>query len=221
MAQGKTLFERSIEAAGGSNAFKAVQGIRQKGTVLMVTPQGEISLDIEILVSLPNKMRVTSQTPMGEIVRILNGDQAWMITPMGTKPAPPSVKTSMMENIWQDLAFLYGQAETEGLTIQHIGQEDVEDKTTEILLITPPGFTGFKLYLDMATMLPVKKVAQAMSPQGPMEIEDMLSDYREVAGMMLPFKSTTKRNGQPGGEVTIGEIEINPTLAEELFTVPE
>ena len=39
--------------------------------------------------------------------------------------------------------------------------------------------------------------------------------------MMLPFKSTTKRNGHPGGEVTIGEIEINPTLAEELFTVPE
>ena len=53
------------------------------------------------------------------------------------------------------------------------------------------------------------------------EIEDMLSDYREVAGMMLPFKSTTKRNGQPGGEVTIGEIEINPTLAEELFTLPD
>ena len=39
--------------------------------------------------------------------------------------------------------------------------------------------------------------------------------------MMLPIKSTTKRNGHPGGEVTIGKIEINPTLAEELFTVPE
>ncbi len=220
MARGKALFERSIEAAGGSDAFKAVQEIRQKGTVLIVTPQGEIGLDIEILVSLPNKMRVTSQTPMGEIVQILNGDQAWMITPMGTQPAPPSVKTSMMENIWQDLAFLYGQAETEGLTIQHIGQENVEGKTAEILLITPPGFTGFNLYIDTATMLPVKKVARAMSPQGPVEIEDMLSDYREVAGMMLPFKSTTKRNGHPGDEVTIGEIEINPTLAEELFTVP-
>ena len=221
MAQGKVLFARSVEATGGRAAFKSVQRVRQKGTMKVMTPQGEMNIATEIMVSPPNKMRVTSQTPMGEIVQILNGEKAWMITPMGIQPAPPQVKTSMVENIWQDLVYLYGQAGAEGLTVQHIGQEDLEGKTAEVLMITPPGLTGFRLYLDATTMLPFKKIVQAMSPQGPMEIEETFSDFREVDGMMLPFKSTTKRNGQPGGEVTVELIEVNPEMAEDLFTAPQ
>lgn len=220
LVQGRAVLMQSIEAAGGMQAFKAVQSVRQKGKVAMMTPQGEMNIDMEITLLPPDKIRVVSQTPMGEVVQLMNGDQVWMISPMGTQQAPPQARKSMQENIWQGLAFLYGHADTEGLTVQHLGQEDVAGKTADVLLITPPDMTGFKLYIDSESRLPVKKVTQSMSPQGPMEIEDMLSDFRDVSGMTLPFKFTTKRNGRPGGAVTVEMIEINPELTEEMFTAP-
>ncbi len=222
MARGRALLERSVEALGGSEAFASVQSIRQTGTLTLIRPMGEMSIDVEALVAFPDKAKSTMGTPMGEITQLLNGDQVWMINPMGAaQPAPPQMRDAMIEEMWGNLVFLYSQLNAEGLTIQHLGQEDIDGKAVEALLITPPGITPFRLYLDAETMFPVKKAGQTVTQQGPTEIETTLSDYRDVGGVKLPFRHTIVQNGQPAGESVTQAIEINPEIPADAFAAPE
>lgn len=222
VARGRALLERSVEALGGGEAFASVQAIKQTGTLTLIRPMGEMAIDVETLASFPDKAKSTMRTPMGDITQLLNGDQVWMINPMGAvQPAPAQMRDSMIEEMWGNLVFLYSRANEEGLTIQHLGQEEIDGKAVEALLITPPGIRPFRLYLDAETMMPVRRAAQTVTPQGPMEIETTLSDYRDVGGIKLPFKQTIVQNGQPGGESVTQTIEINPEIPPDAFAAPE
>ncbi len=222
MARGKELLAKSVEALGGSEAFASVQSIKQTGTLTLIRPMGEMSIDVEALVAFPDKAKSTMRTPMGEITQLLNGDQVWMINPMGAaQPAPPQMRDAMIEEMWGNLVFLYSQVNEEGLAIQHLGQEEIDGKPVDALLITPPGVTPFRFYLDTETMFPVKKAGQTVTQQGPTEIETTLSDYRDVGGVKLPFKQTIVQNGQPAGESVTNSIEINPEIPADAFAAPE
>ncbi len=222
MAMGRALLARSIEALGGSEAFASIKGIRETAEVTIVRPMGEMTIDVESLVFFPDKAKSIIRTPMGEITRLLIGDKAWMINPMGSaQSSPPQDRDSMLEEIWRNLVFLYSRVNEEGLTIQHLGQEEVDGKAAEALLITPPGMSPFWLFLDAETMMPVKKAAQTMTQQGPVDAETIMSDYREIGGIKVPFKETSTENGNPSSEAITQTIEINPEIPPDAFTAPE
>ena len=222
VARGRKLLERSAEAMGGLDALAAVQAVRVTAEVTVIQPMGEMAIGVESLVAFPDRMKTTMQTPMGNIDMILTGDQALVVDPMGnTQPLPDQQRDSMREELWRNLVFLYSRMDAEGLTVQHIGQEEIEGRTAEALLITPPDLNPFRLYLDAETMLPVRKAGQSMSQQGPVEAESTMSDYREVGGIKLPFKESMKQNGNPSGESVTQTIEINPELSADAFSAPE
>ncbi|MDE2848238.1 MAG: insulinase family protein [Gemmatimonadota bacterium] len=222
VAMGRELLVRSAEAMGGIEALTAIQSLRVTAEVTVIQPMGEMVIGVESLVAFPDKTKTTMQTPMGDIDMTMAGDQAWVVDPMGnTQPLPDQQRDAMREELWRNLVFLYNRMDVEGLTVQHTGQEEIEGRATEVLLITPPGLNPFKLYLDAETMLPYKKAGQSMSQQGPVEAESTMSDYREVEGIKLPFKESMKQNGNPSGESVTQTIEINPEIPADAFAAPE
>ena len=222
VAMGRELLVRSAEAMGGIEALTAIQSLRVTAEVTVIQPMGEMVIGVESLVAFPDKTKTTMQTPMGDIDMTMAGDQAWVVDPMGnTQPLPDQQRDAMREELWRNLVFLYNRMDVEGLTVQHTGQEEIEGRATEVLLITPPGLNPFKLYLDAETMLPYKKAGQSMSQQGPVEAESTMSDYREVGGIKLPFKESMKQNGNPSGESVTQTIEINPEIPADAFAAPE
>ena len=221
MAMGRELLVRSAEAMGGVEAHESITGIRETGTLNMMTPQGTMAVDVELLMSFPNKLKTVMQTPMGEITQLYDGEQAWVIGPMGTQPLPTQVSAELSATIWRNLAFLYGRLSDPELTVQHIGQETIDGTVTEALVITPPGHSPFTLYLDAETMIPLKKSARLLTPQGPAETESIFSDYREVSGLLVPFKLVRIRDGQPDGDGVVKSVEINPDIPADAFVAPE
>ncbi|MBT5872964.1 MAG: insulinase family protein [Candidatus Latescibacteria bacterium] len=221
LARGRSLLNRAVAAAGGSEAFKKVQAIHESGRATMVTPQGDVGMDVTSIMAYPDRVRVTVVLPQGEMVQIMNGSDAWLITPMGTQPAPGPMNDTMINNIWQSIVYLYGHSEDTALGVQYVGTEDVDGAAAEVLHISPPGARSFKLYLDASTMLPLKRSAQEMTPNGPAEMDQYLSDFREINGLMLPFKRVIMSNGQKAGEATNNEILINPEISDELFNAQQ
>ncbi len=55
---------------------------------------------------------------------------------------------------------------------------------------------------------------------GKVEIETRVSDYREVEGLKMPFKITQKMQGITQ-ELSIKSVEINTTVDEAKFAIPE
>ncbi len=222
VAMGRELLMRSAEAMGGIEALTAIQALRVAAEVTVIRPMGEMVIGVESLVAFPDKSKTTMQTPMGDIDMTIAGDKAWVVDPMGnTQPLPDQQRDAMREELWRNLVFLYNRMDAEGLMVQHTGQEEIEGRATEVLLITPPGLNPFRLYLNAETMLPYKKAGQSMSQQGPVEAESTMSDYRDVGGIKLPFKESMKQNGNPSGESVTQTIEINPEIPADAFAAPE
>ena len=144
-----------------------------------------------------------------------------MVTPQGTTPAPQKID-QMKENLWHGLAYLFANADSEGLTSQHLGAKEVDGQQCEVLLVAPQGLKGFKLFLNADTKMPVKMSYQGQNMMGaPVASEEMFSDFREVAGVKLPFKSVTHQDGKKAREAIASEININVEVDEGEFAVKQ
>ena len=219
IAVGRAILNQAIEAAGGSDAIKRIQSIQEKGQAIMVTPQGEVEIGLVRTMAFPDRYRVVMDIPQGQMVQIMNSGLAWLVTPMGSQPAPPSVKENLINNTWQDLTYLYRHSDVAGLQVQYLGSEDINGTPTEVILFSPPDALSFRMFFDASTMLPIKRSSQNMTPNGPEETVEFLSDYRNIDGILLPFKTLIMSNGQKIGESTVVEIIINPTVPDDMFTV--
>ena len=79
-----------------------------------------------------------------------------------------------------------------------------------------------KIEFDPATGLPARETYMEPGQSGaPAETTDIFSDWREVAGVRLPYKAIQLENGMKMLEVTVSEYKINSGLnAAELSKRP-
>jgi len=222
LLKGREILEKSIQASGGKSAFKAIETIRWKGDMTAVTPQGEMNMGLEILRIMPDKMRANVQTPMGSMSQIINGENAWMVSPQGTMPAPPQMKAELTASIWRNISYLFPNSDMEGLEVQYLESGKVQGENCEVLLITPPDVKSFKLYVNAQNSIPVMLSYQGTNMMGaPVASEEVFSDFREVAGIKLPFKSVTNQDGKKAQETIAEEIEINTRIPESQFNISQ
>tara|TARA_B100000029_G_scaffold389840_1_gene386313 strand:+ start:4849 stop:6984 length:2136 start_codon:yes stop_codon:yes gene_type:complete len=220
--KGRSILRNSVEIMGGFDAFASVESIETTATVKIKRSENEIVIELRSLVSFPDRARLIMETPMGKITRLLIGNQAWIIDPTGARQqAPPRIKDSMTEGLWHNLIFLYCHINNQNMQIQSLGNDHVEGRETEVLLITPPNLNPFKLFLDKETMIPLKISRQNISQQGPILIETMLSDYRVINGMKLPFRITNTHNGEQADTFSIQTVTINPDIPPTVFEQPK
>jgi zinc protease len=222
LSEGKRMLAKAIQVLGGVDAFKSINTMQWTGNMTAVTPQGEMEVTVNTVMMMPDKLRANIQTPMGEMSQLLNGDQAWIVSPQGTRPAPEQMREQLQSNLWHNVSYLFANANQEGLTVQYLGEEKVDSLTCAVLNITPKYVKSFKLYLDTKTRMPVKMSFQGMNMMGaPAATEQMYSDYREVGNVKLPFKSVTNQDGEKAQEALASEILINVDVDETLFSVSQ
>jgi hypothetical protein len=103
------------------------------------------------------------------------------------------------------------------LKVQFMGEESLEDKKVDVILISDPSGNELKMYVEQVTHLPLKESYQGTTMMGPGNVEEVFSDYREVSGVKLPFSVTSFANGQKVAETKILEVNFNTQIDPELF----
>jgi len=220
LSKGRALLEKAVAEAGGNNAFDAIETLQWKGKVTAVTPQGEMGLTAEITMVYPDRVRTEMRTPMGNVTQILNGDEAWVVSPRGTMPAPQQMKEQMQANLWRNVAYLFAHWDSARVTVQYLGSEDVDGTPCEVIQVTPQGVKPTKLYLDAETLRPVLMRYQGTNMTGaPVASEERFSDFREVYGVTLPFKSVTHQDGKKAQESMASDVKINVKVEDGQFQV--
>ena len=87
--------------------------------------------------------------------------------------------------------------------------------------MTSPDNISSVYYFDAATGLLVKSVAQAEMQGQMVDNETIFSDYREVEGMLQPFKMVLNMaGGQFVMTATMTKIEVNKPVDEAIFAKP-
>jgi predicted Zn-dependent peptidase len=220
LEKGNKLFTGMIEALGGADMFSRVSSYQWKGEATVVTPQGEMGMTADVMTVLPDRLRANITMPMGEMSQILNGDQAWLVSPQGTMAAPGAMKDELTASLWRDLVVLCSRAKDENLSVQYIGIEDVNGTAAAVLLFQPGDLQSFKIALDQKTSLPVKMSYQGKNMMGaPVATDEMFLDYRDISGIQFPFKIVKLQDGEKAQVMNASEIAVNVDVDDSQFVI--
>jgi hypothetical protein len=171
----------------------------------------------------PDKVKVVITMPMGEMVQVYDGGQAWMR--MGPQPPmelPAPVHAEMRRSILMSGGVgllreaLNGQAQVAALE-----SKDVEGTTLD-RVSWKKGELEMVVAFDPATHRIARVSYRGLTPQGPADSELRVGDYQKAPnGLIVPMRATTYQNGQKAAEVVISEWRFNAGAPPDTFAKPE
>jgi outer membrane lipoprotein-sorting protein len=187
------IVEKAVVASGGREALAKVTSRATTGTMTMTTPGGDIKGTIAVLNQAPNKMQTVvtlDLSPLGggamTIEQRFDGTDGWMTNSMQGE----AVVTSGQLDTWRNTIFPspFLDYKARGTKIELTGKDTLEGKDAYALLMTPAKGPTTRLWIDATTYQPVKSVTTVETAEtGPLEHTVVLSDFRDVDGLKVPF----------------------------------
>jgi predicted Zn-dependent peptidase len=217
VARGEEVLGRMVDALGGAEAVGAVTNLRVNADISITTPQGAMAASGEILTVYPDRMAAKLSLPFGEMTQVLAGETGWAKSPMGDQDMGPSELADARGNVFRDLVNLARLAGTETLTVQYLGNEEFQGAPADVIHLSD-GTTQVKVYVDPETGMPRGESYQGQTMMGPAAMTEIYGDWREVAGVQVPFSIETLADGKPMVETTITRADANVEVDEALFT---
>jgi outer membrane lipoprotein-sorting protein len=212
---GEEIMDRSIEALGGATALARHHNSLMKGKMSV----SGVEMDATIYTAEPNLSYTLFESPMvGKMESGCNGEVAWDLSVM----QGASVKEGEeLEKALFDAVFnaeLRWRDRYTSVDVQ--AEEDIEGTPCYRVVLTPTVGDTITAYVDRETWLTVKTETVLNASMGSISIVSCLSDYREVDGVMVPFKMDVVLMGAQNMTTTMDSVEFNVEFPEEIFDVP-
>ncbi len=215
--KGKALLAAVREKMGGAALLK-VKDLSMKGNIDMDTPQGPVSLKTDSAINLSGKMLNKMQTPMGEMTILFDGKNGWMNMGQESREMGDSQRNEARSSLLRSTIPLLQNFEKPGYTVQALGQEEFNGRKLEAVAVSSPeNKLTVKVYVDPATNMIAGKQFTASIMGPPTETEELYSDYRDVSGVQVAFKTEIRQGGQKRSEVTAEEVKINPGVEDSAY----
>jgi outer membrane lipoprotein-sorting protein len=215
LARGKQLLQRAQQAMGGAEKLAAVKDATYTANIALEAAAGGIKIKQVNMYLAPGELRQEQELPFGKVIAYTDGKTGWMSTPQGEQPMPAEVLKQAQGEIFREPYALMLSDRDPSRVVNAIGENTVE-------ISTATGGLSVRMEFDPATGLPARETYTDIGSGGaPAETTDIFSEWRDVAGMKLPFKAIQLENGMKMLEVTVSEYKINSGLsAAELSKRP-
>jgi predicted Zn-dependent peptidase len=218
LARGRQVLDAAVRGMGGLEVLKGVRDLTVLSRLTQVTPGGELQLTSKLYILLPDKFRQDVITPFGELSLAYDGEQGWQKTPQGSRAAPPPLLELLRKGAARTPVRLLREAAEGMRAVQFLETAEVDGHKAEVILVTDAAGDAVKLSVDLATGNLLKLAFQGVAPgQGPVLEEQLFSDFRPVAGLMIPFKVVVLQDGKKSQERSVDSAEVNIGLDPKLF----
>jgi hypothetical protein len=211
------VLDKYILAIGGAQRVSALRGLVAKGTSAGYGPENE-PRPLEIY-SRPGQRTTIIRTSGGDSTTTYDGTSGWIAAPfrpVAVLPLSPQEVDGL--KLEADLALPSGIKKA--LTNWRVGLSTViDDKEVQVVQGTTAHGGTATLYFDAESGLLVRHVRYNDSPVGRISRQTDYSDYREVAGVKMPFKWTdTWLDGRDIVELT--DVQPNGNIDAAKFAKP-
>ncbi len=219
--KGKTLLAAARQAMGGS-ALMGVKDAGITGKVKVDTPQGQMEIDMQSTVNIAGKMLSTMQTPMGEMKMGYDGQTAWVNAGGQIQELPAAAKAEFEGSLQRQVFFLLQRLDDPALTVQALGPADFDGKKLEAVAVADTARKlQTRIFIDPATnTIAGQQFVSSQMGGAPAETDEIYADYRDINGLKIAFKTTTKQGGKVRSEITASEVKINPGVPESAYKKP-
>jgi len=220
------VIEKSIGAMGGRAAIEKVKTRVMTGTITLSTPGGDIPGTIEVYNAVPNKVRTVIKadlTAFGAglmtIDQRFDGTTGYVLDSLqGNRDITGNQLDNMRNNSFPHPFLSYKAMGNSA----KVGAKE-KDGAGEAYQLTfePAKGSTVRQYVDATSFLPTKAVITVNIPQLGQDVEQtaLVSDYRAVDGVMVPFKLNVSSSVQ-GFTVAFAKIENNVAVDDKLFSKP-
>jgi zinc protease len=216
----RDLIDRAIAAKGGLERLRAIKSITAVTEAQMTTPEGTISAQTTTYLEYPDRMRVETKLPEGDIVQTFDGTRAWVKDRMGIHEVP--------ERMIRDLKGTFKRDTVSALLAAHDGAlrarllPDVKDShgmRRRAVELSGTDLEPVVLNVDAETYL-VSSQSYVAGGQGAPLVEEEFGDYRLVDGVQIAFAASVSQYGRKVLERRVTNIRINAPLNPSLFQRP-
>lgn len=212
------IIAKNIEARGGLAKIKSLKTLVMDGTMSMA--QG-MDLNFTQIQKRPLKFRMDMSFQGMSMISAYDGTTAWSINPMaGNKPEkqPASEAKRMAEQA--DMDGLLVDWKTKGYTVELVGPEDIDGATAYKIKITDKDNDVKFLYIDATTWLDVKLSMRISMMGQEADVDMMLSNYQDVAGVQMPMLMEIRSEGQTVMSMSYSNPKVNTDIPDSRFAFP-
>jgi photosynthetic reaction center cytochrome c subunit len=180
------IFDKYIQALGGAARLASLTSFTAKGTAM---PYGDPDVyQTEIYAKAPNQLATFVHQQEGDMVRTFDGRQGYFILPLTVVEEYPWTGGAN-EGAKLDAALAFPGQLKQSLTNWRVGfSTTVDGKDVRVLQGTGPSGLIGTFYFDKESGLLIRMVRYTNSAVGRVPTQIDYSDYRPVAGVMMPFK---------------------------------
>jgi len=211
------IVARYEKALGGKAAFEKLTSRASKGS--FVVGEAGTPGTTEIYQKAPNKMVTITDVPGFGVVRSgVDGTVAWLDTPQfGIQELTGDVAAASKRG-----GDFYEQVKLKETYPKMVvkGKESFEGHDVYVVEATPAEGAPEVLSFDTDSGLLVRTQTQVNGPQGTIDIDTRLSDYREVDGIKLPFVIDQVRSDF-SFTIKLTEVKHNVPIDDAKFEKPK
>ena len=201
------IFDKYVQALGGAQRLAALTSYSARGTFSGFATSGN-EAPVEIVAKAPNQRTEIVRTLEGTNVKTYDGRTAWAAEDWRPMPLL-SLTGGNLEGARVDAMTSFPATIKQGFSRWQAGSTTIGDRRVQILQGTNAGQDPVNFYFDESGLL-VRIVRWNKTPVGIVPTQIDYSDYRDVAGVKMPFKIVvTWTNGQN----TIVLTDVQPNIA--------
>lgn len=176
---------QAFRSVTGGAAWDGIRALRYEGTLEMAGLQGELA----VVESLQDG-RYRSAFSLGPLegAEGFDGERGWRQDPGGERvyPDAESDRRAMRTQVW---LVRRGYWDDAGATYGPVRDEHLEGIAYRVVTAHPDGGLPIELWLDAGSRL----LTRTLLRQGQDTVVTTFSDYREQAGLMLPYRADVDR----------------------------
>jgi hypothetical protein len=184
------VLDKYIAAIGGAARVAALTSYSAKGTYIGFDDAD--TSPMEIHAKAPGQRATILHRLDGDTHAIVDGRSAWLAAPPADRPVPLVTYTGAeLDGLKLEAELLFPSRIRQALTQWRVGIPAVlGDRDVQVVQGTTAGGAVATLCFDAETGLLVRLIRYGNSPVGRIVTRVDYSDYRDVAGVKMPFKWT-------------------------------
>jgi photosynthetic reaction center cytochrome c subunit len=212
------ILDAYIKALGGAEKLANLRSFDAKGTS---EGYAEEKIPVEILGKAPNQRTVIGRSPSGERITAYNGSMAWVLAPTDDQPVPLVPLTADdLDGARLDTAVSFPLQLKQSLIGWRVSfPTQIGDEDVEVLQGSTNGRTPVNFYFNKKTGLLMRMVRYSDTKVGLYSTQADFSDYRDVAGVKMPFHILVAwLDGR--ADIVLSQIQPNISIDEAKFGKP-
>lgn len=212
------VISKNLSARGGLDKIKAVKSYTMDGSMSMA--QG-MELNFTQSIKRPLKFRMDMSFQGMSIITAYDGTIAWTVNPMAGNKAevsPAKEAKRLAERADMD-GMLVGWKE-KGYALELVGPEDIDGATAYKVKVTDQDKDVKFIYIDATTWLEVRMDMRVSMMGQEADVEMLMSNYQEVAGVQIPMAIEMRTDGQALMSMTYSNPKVNVDIPDSRFAFP-